>query len=518
MYSVTLPLWRSGRSRRLWAGLVTLLTVAVVAAGCLTTGAPSVPGGPARAVGGPATARAASTSARAAESPSRPNILLITSDDQNAADLRWMPRTRRLLGLAGTTFTRALSPHPLCCPARAEILTGQYAQNNGVQHNHGQYGGFKRLNTHQTIASWLQRAGYRTAFLGKYLNDYQQSDGRQPGWDIWNPMLTRTYWYYGTRYFAGRPGDPRKYSVDVVGERTAEYIERWAPARAPFFIWASQVAPHASPTGPHSWGPPHVAPRHAHVLGGVRAPSLREPDFDRPGAASAGLVGDAKKWTAPYIQHYFTQRIRSLQALDEATARTIEALRDADELDNTYVFFTSDNGYLLGEHGLVGKNVLYEEDLRVPLLVRGPGVRRAATSRLPATLVDLAPTFLQIAHARPGVAQDGTSLLAALRGDERRWRDTQLVQTGSRSTDYLSGWTYRGVRTGRYTFAIDTATGTRVLFDRLRDPGQVHDVADDPAYRGIAEELARRTGELAGCAGPACNRTFGDPGRPSGRR
>jgi N-acetylglucosamine-6-sulfatase len=512
MNSVTRPAWRS---HRLWAALLTLLTVAVLATGCLTT-APSAPRGPEPAAGvsgGPATAPAAHTRARA-EAPERPNILLISSDDQNAADLQWMPLTRGLLGQAGMTFTHALSPHPLCCPARAEILTGQYAQNNGVQHNHGQYGGFKRLDTHQTIASWLQRAGYRTAFVGKYLNGYRGSDGRQPGWDIWNPMIARTYWYYGTRYLAGRPGDPRRYSVDAVGDRTVEYIRRWAPARAPFFIWASQVAPHASPTGPHSWGPPYIARRHAHVLGGVEAPSLRAPDFDVPGAASDGLVGDANPWTAPYIQHYFTQRIRSLQALDEATARAVRALRDAGELDNTYVFFTSDNGYLLGEHGLVGKNLLYEEDLHVPLLVRGPGVRRAATSRLPVTLVDLAPTFLQIAHARPGVTEDGTSLLGALRGNEGRWRDTQLVQTGSDSNSYLSGWTYRGVRTGRYTFGIDTATGITVLFDRLRDPRQLHDVADDPAYRGIAKELARRTRELSGCAGTGCNRIFGDPGEP----
>jgi len=251
-------------------------------------------------------------------------------------------------------------------------------------------------------------------------------------------------------------------------------------------------------------------------LGGVTAPSLHRPDFDVPGAASAGVVGDSRTWTDPYIQRYFTARIRSLQALDEATESTVEALRDAGELDNTYVFFTSDNGYLLGEHGLVGKNVLYEEALRVPLLVRGPGVRRAATSSLPATLVDLAPTFLQIAHTEPGVAQDGTSLLAALRGNEKRWRDTQLVQTGSMSSGYLLGWTYRGVRTGRYTFGIDTATGATVLFDRLRDPRELHDVADHPAYRGIAEELARRTGELSGCAGTACNRIFGEPRAPSG--
>jgi arylsulfatase A-like enzyme len=422
-----------------------------------------------------------------------------------------MPATLRLIGRAGTTFT-ALSPHPLCCPARAEILTGQYAQNNGVQHNHGAYGGFPRLDADHTIAVWLQRAGYDTAFVGKYLNEY---DGRSrpPGWTMWDATTSSWYSYLGTRFYGEDRPAPKRYSVDVVGDLTSQAIRRLSGDR-PFFIWSSQVAPHAAYDRQHRWVPPPAATRHTDAVVG-EAPSVTDPAFNIPGPRLRALQGERGLHAKKYIQRYFAQRIRSLMAVDEAVARTVRALRASGELRDTYVFVTSDNGYLLGEHALVGKNVLYRQSLEVPMLVRGPGVRRGRDSSVPVTLTDLAPTFLDIARARADVVQDGASFLPVLQGRTSHWRDTQLIQTGSRRTAGPSpGWSFRGVLTERYTFGVHSASGQTLLFDRRRDPHELRNVARDPAYRSVVLELSSRTRQLASCAGSACRRSYGPVPHP----
>lgn len=453
--------------------------------------------------------------------PPRPNILLISTDDQDIYELRSMPRTRRLLAAEGMTFTQALSPHPLCCPARAGILTGQYAQNNGVQHNHGRYGGFKALEVRRNIGSWLQAAGYDTALVGKYLNEYGRGDPRQPGWTVWNPMLSGVYSYYGTRFYDnGTPKTYDGYSVNVVGDRTVDYIHAFAAQDRPFFIWSSQVAPHAISLGRGTWGPPRGPQRNVGVGAGaeVVAPALRKPSFNVMGPPEPGLVGETGPWSRSYIQHYSDQRAQSLGAVDAAVAAAVRALADTGELDNTYIFFTTDNAYLLGEHGYIGKNVLYEENLRIPLLVRGPGVRPGSRSELPVTLYDLAPTVLQIAGGTAGVVEDGESFLPALTGQSMPWRDTQLVQAGStRKRGPAPGWFFRGVRTARYSYAREPATGRQTLYDRVRDPYEMHNVARLPQYAAVRRELARRTTLLSRCAGASCNRRFGDVGPPTGQ-
>ena len=486
-----------------WTGILVLAVVGVVVSGCLGTGPVSVD----RAA--PTASQAPSSSLTGTGSARQPNIVLITTDDQNASDLRWMPRTRRVLGRSGLVFTQALSPQPLCCPARAEILTGQYAHNNGVRHNHGVYGGARRLDDASTFATWLSLSGYRTAFVGKYLNEYGSGSRRPQGWSIWDPMVSRIYSYFGTRFYRQEAGtSERHYSVDAVSDRTVEYIRRLSASGRPFLVWSSQVAPHAAPAGPNRWKAPVTGSTPTGHVGA--APSLRKPSFDVPGVPEPDLVGDRGSWTRGYVQHYFDQRIRSLRRVDVAVERIVDTLARLHELERTYIFFTSDNAYLLGEHGIIGKNVLYEEALRVPLVVRGPGVPPGRRSSVPVTLVDLAPTFADIARTQVTPARDGQSFLPLLRGGHLRWRDTQLVQTGTqRLAETLPGWGRRGVRTSRYTFELDAASGTRVLFDRARDPFELTDVAADPRYASVVAALARRTAALERCSGTTCAVSFG---------
>lgn len=505
--------------------LLVLLAVLLTAACRPVAAGPSAPVDSAAAEPSPGTHRpsGALSSSSAPSSPVHqrraPNIVVITTDDQNADELRWMPRTRALLADAGMTFTHALSPHPLCCPARAELLTGQYAQNNGVQHNHGPRGGFPALRDQPTLPAWLQRAGYRTVMVGKYLNGYDASAGRQPGWTVWNPMVTGIYNYEGTAFLrGGRPRTPAGYSVDVVGDLTDHWIRRLAGGRRPFFVWSSQVAPHdrAATTG---WLPPTWPRREdgdpTATRAGRSTPALGKPSYGRPSAfARRTCECLTASWSRQSIRAAEAARVRALRAVDDAVASTVQTLRRAGVLDTTWIFFSSDNGVLLGEHGLVGKNVLYDEALHVPLLVRGPGVRPGSRSAMAVTWADLAPTIAAIAGLRPLVRVDGASFLPLLRGRPAHWRDTQLVQTGRWGGD---GWAYRGVRTRRYTLAVQQSTGRVVLFDRRRDPFELVDQSAQSAYAAVRSELLRRTRLLVDCAGASCRRSFG-PLPPVGRR
>jgi arylsulfatase A-like enzyme len=437
----------------------------------------------------------------------RPNIVLITTDDQTVHDLRYMPITRRLIGGQGITYTQAISPHPLCCPARTEILTGQYAQNNGVHHNEGPYGGFQAHDPDHTIAQWLQRAGYQTAFVGKYLNHYAlQSAGVLPGWDRFNPTIKDVYSPYG--FTVLNHGDPRRvdgvHISDYVGDTTAAYIGEYARGSKPFFIWSSQLAPHKMHWNGR-WRPPIPAARHRGLFGDARPPAFDDPAFNERNLRDKSRLHVRKrKVDRSAVRDLYRARLRSLQGVDEATGRIVAALRRAGELDDTVLLFTSDNGHLFGEHRLVGKNVAYEQALRVPTLVRGPGLPAGVKRSQPIGLVDIAPTLMQLAGAVPDVVMDGRSFAPTFADAGARWHSTSLIQAGHLTRP----WLFRGVRTSRYTY-VRFYNGDVELYDRKRDPAQLQSVHASRQYRAVRRELARRTDLLQSCAGTTCRTPFG---------
>lgn len=426
----------------------------------------------------------------------RPNILLIVTDDMRASDLRWMPETRRLLGERGVTMKNFLSNHPLCCPARAEILSGQYAQNNGVHHNKGPWGGFHASNPNHNVAVWLQQAGYKTAFVGKYLNKYYGKDGVQPGWTQFNPTTAKQYSPYG--FSALYDGHERVvkdvYTGDWVRQQTNRYIRRFSASGKPFFIYASQLAPHGMNVD-GTWVPPVPAPRHRGYFPHVRPVSFKSPAFDKKSwiTRAAGRVRRDRMVTLNRA------RLQALQAVDEANASAIRTLKRLGQLDNTYIFFTSDNGLHLGEHRHVGKALPYEESLKIPLLVRGPSIPRGVHRRQMTEHIDLAPTFLELAGARADVQVDGTSLLPVLRRNARGY-GTVLVQSGSE----VAPWEWRGVRTPRYTFVRYVEEGHVLLFDRKKDPYELRNVAGMPEYAATRARLEVRLKALENCLGADC--------------
>ncbi len=443
-----------------------------------------------------------------------PNIVFITTDDQALIDLRWMPLTRQQLGDQGVTFENFIAPHPLCCPARAQILTGQYAQNNGVHNNHGERGGYASLkDPERTLPVWLRDVGYQTSFLGKYINGYHPGRGVPPGWDHWDATVRLGYRRF-LQYDGRNVTRPPSYHTDYLAKHSEDEIAALAAKDEPFFLWTSFYAPHGICSLAQEAGcatPPPVEERFANKFADVRAPFLDKPSFneddvsDKPKAViRRGRVDPAA------AQHLFLQRIRSLASVDRAVARIVTAVRDAGELDNTVIAFTSDNGFLFGEHRYQGKTLAYEESLRVPLLIRGPGIEPGSVREHTTAMIDLAPTFADLAGADPQVEVDGESLIGLVRDPEPGADRTLLVQAGIRGPD-PSGlvWEYRGVRTDRYTFIYWLKTGFVELYDRERDPFQLGNVADDPGYAEIQAELADRTRSLGSCSGDSCRAEFG---------
>jgi arylsulfatase A-like enzyme len=188
----------------------------------------------------------------------------------------------------------------------------------------------------------------------------------------------------------------------------------------------------------------------------------------------------------------------------------VETLDEQGVLDNTYIVFSSDNGYSLGEHRFIGKDVLTDEALQIPLVVRGPGIAAGSTSDLPVTLVDLPTTFAALTDVSPQWQVDGTSLLPTLTGDAQTFRDTTLIQTGRTLGD---GWSHRGVRTERYLYGTDGADG--FLYDRFVDPDGMVNLIDDPRYAEVQAALEQRRSALVACAGWTCNQVFGPLPDPS---
>lgn len=406
----------------------------------------------------------------------RPNVVLITADDMRKDDLKYMDFTRRLIKRSGTDHVNFVSPHPLCCPARAEILTGQYAHNNGVFHNHGPNGGWEALAAKDnTLFRWLNDSGYRTAGVGKFLNGYAKVGGKIAGLEDNEFYIRGTYNSYGfTSHDSGL--HEGIHTTSWVAARSKQLIGDYAGPGSPFFLWASQVAPHVMQRNGR-WAPP-TAPPGYRLKARDRTPlSQRSPAYDETG------IG---RW----VRRQHKGRVKSLYAVDHSVRKIVRALEETDEWSNTVLIFTSDNGYLMGEHNMQGKNHPQDESLRVPLGMVGPGVGTGATSRL-TSLVDVASTITDLAGVTPGLVQDGRSLLAG------KSYTSLLIQAGANG----GGWTWRGVRTPRWTYARYTG-GQTLLYDRAKDPYEMRNLAKRKPR--IRRQLASRTRALATCAGLGC--------------
>lgn len=481
-------------------------------------------------------------------SVSKPNIVVIMTDDMREADmvvtdpLEVMPTVRTELREKGATFTNTFSTFSLCCPARATFLTGQYAHNHGVMSNsppEGGYDKFKELHNGNTLADWLQAAGYDTVHIGKFLNGYGKCPGLADtceeqkevplGWTEWfattGGSTYRFYDYYINANCHTNSDDScvehygsndEDYQTDVLKNKAVDFIQRQASSTKPFFMVWMPLAPHDDTTSDSSLPGPEPAPRHDGLLGTDPNDMLKPPSFDEADVTDKPsfmqqyppLTEEQKDRNIPMN---YKRRLESLMAVDEATAAIIVALKEAEKWRNTILIFTSDNGYLLGEHRAQGKIRVYEESVQIPLVIAGPGIRIQTLDPLVAN-VDLTATILALARASAGLPQDGRSLVPLL-GGRNRPRRTALLLESSAMAPYDTGYfAFEAVRSDSLVYAehhvTDPVSGEETLetelYDLALDSYQEHSEHANPAYDATEAQLQESLNALRTCAAESC--------------
>jgi N-acetylglucosamine-6-sulfatase len=455
----------------------------------------------------------------------RPNIVLIVLDDLDSTVVTQLPEYQELVADRAATFANFLVTTPLCAPSRASLLRGQYAHNHGLLTNTVPDGGFLAFHhlgrEESTIATWLHDAGYRTALIGKYLNGFPRDVGQRyvpPGWDEWFGVTSKRSLYYGfTLNENGTAVDygdaPTDYETDVLAAKAADFVKRSTAGDTPFFLYVAPLAPHAPATN---------APRHAEEFTDVqfvRPPNYNEADIgDKPSwLRDAPLLTDEQ---VSQVDENQRKRLRSLLSVLELLTGLMDVLRTRDALENTHILITSDNGWFAGEHRLgVGKQAVYEESIRVPLVILGPGVPAGETITDLALNIDLAPTIAELTGVTPPPFIDGRSLVPLLRAEPKAAaRQAALIElfapadggktqpgvdepgaSGEVAKDVPP---YRALRTAEAVY-VEYDSGERELYDLRVDPYQLENLAinADPT---LITRFSTRLAELARCAGKTC--------------
>lgn len=424
------------------------------------------------------------SSASATAFPTRPNIVFVLTDDQRWDSMAQLPNTN---AMAWRRFPSAFVNEPQCCPSRSSILTGRYSHHTGVE----TLTSGAQLDERQTIATMLHGVGYQTALIGKYLNQYPFSRGyyTPPGWDHFQAFVGPIN-YFG--YVLAENGTPvlhgtasTDYSTDVLTAKAVAFA-RGATRTRPLFLELSLNAPHNT-----SLGDPVPAPRDVGSCANVSFPlpvsfnahdTVNEPTW---------MTGETP-WPGSTIVRQRRATCETLGAVDDSMGSVLRELTAEGRLGNTYIVLFSDNGYAFGEHRLAGKGDLYESSVRVPLLVRGPGVVSGTDGRLTSN-VDLAPTFADWARVVPpsgffdgksfaaeaagalGVAAPGAVLL---RGCRTMRSTTAPMPCGGYRTNMGMNW---GLRTAWFKY-VEYPDGYRQLFDLVSDPDELTNLASARAY------------------------------------
>lgn len=519
-------------------------------------------------------------SARSAEQ--KPSFVVVQVDDATldqlyaslnvgGIEVQAMPYTLSLLANRGITFNRYYVPYPLCCPSRTSLLTGRYSHNNNVRGNvppNGGYTGFKARQAYShNLAPWLQAAGYRTIHIGKFLNGYGDEpfdEGKDvpPGWSAWHTVLradTNHYFYgytlnnngvldgpygdpgswetreYGERDDFGCPsaplnGKPCFYETDTFNTMAYQELTQTSPEQ-PFYLQMDYTAPHGDFRRPAG---PEPALRHYNTFAGAPYPHGRSEGFNE------GNVNDKPRFIreAPYLslneihtyRVYYQKALESLRSVDEGVKLIVDTLGGLHRLRNTYIIFTSDNGFFYGEHRLTGgKFLAYEPATHLPLLIRGPGIKPGTSTGELAANIDIAPTVLDLAGAAADKSIDGRSLVPYMRDPSLRSRRPILfesfvetadveangeptAQRARRSTKAGPKATasivappkdYEGIRLGPYKY-IEWPDGEKELYDITKDPNELNNVVRVANLSPIRAFLHAQLVRLETCVGRTC--------------
>jgi arylsulfatase A-like enzyme len=440
-----------------------------------------------------------------------PNTLIVMTDDMRLDEMRYLPRTRAWLSSRGVTFTNGYSPTPLCCPARASLLTGQYAHNTGVYTNQsgGDFpGGVSAFDDSRTIATVLNSelgdANIETGYIGKYLNGYKAGGGDvsgtyvPPGWDDWKASVAGEYQYNGvtTYSFDGRYVDIPGYETTVQTRLASKFIERNS-GETPWMLLLNYFAPHNN-VGPRV-NIPVPEPAHAHDYDGAAAPrgqAYNERDVsDKPRAVRRPLMSEEVR---DYTDRLTEGRYESLASVDDGMMRLRRALRAAGVSAQTNIIFLSDNGYLLGEHRIPHeKKYVYEPSATIPMYASGEGLLPGSQSNALAGVHDISSTVAGFYGLSSMPGGDGLSLRTVATGGANR---RHILLRGS----YGSEKDYTAIRAPGAWKYVEYASGGTELYNLRTDPAEVSNLSEQPAYAERRAKLAQRLAGLHDCAGNSC--------------
>ncbi|XP_041971609.1 N-acetylglucosamine-6-sulfatase-like [Aricia agestis] len=341
----------------------------------------------------------------------KPNFVIFLTDDQDAVldGMSPMKNVQRFIANEGTTFLNSYVTSPICCPSRASMLTGLHVHNHLTLNNSaagGCYGRSWRKLEPRTFANSLKNVGYNTFYAGKYLNQYgvRAMGGPEqvpPGWSEWHGLVGNSVYYNYTISNNGVPTHSTDlYLTDIIRDLSISYIENQTES-APFLMMIAPPAPH-QPFTP--------APRHKGVFSNASVP--KHPNFNVAATDKHWLMrmppSPLPESFVPQLEDVYRSRWESVLAVDEMVADVIEALDTKALLDNTYVIYTSDNGYHIGQFAQVyDKRQPYETDIKVPLVIRGPTVPKNCSSQQPISNIDIAPTIMKLAGLLPPASLDG---------------------------------------------------------------------------------------------------------------
>jgi N-acetylglucosamine-6-sulfatase len=495
----------------------------------------------------------------------KPNVIMFTTDDQTLRDMQVMPKTQALIGNAGASFLHAYASDPLCCPSRVTVQTGEYAHNTGVLGNTPPQGGYQSFNDKNDLPVWLQSDGYRTIHIGKMPNGFGESNVGgptyvPPGWGPYaggiGPLSKGEF--YG---FIGPPSSytgftldengvektytADDYSTDVYADLAVSRINNHLSnfPNNPLYMQVQFFAPH---------DPATPAPKYAGAFSTALLPI--DPSFNEKNVKDKPAWIKRIKRFGPgliaKIQTRFQHRLETLLSVDDAVEKIVNDLESHGALGNTYLIFTSDQGFMQGQHRLhQGKFVPYEPSVQVPLEIRGPGIPAGSQPRGLVWNGDITSTILQMTGAKPGLPQDGQSMLPLAQNPTAKSTRPILFETGPPGTTFEPGTgtaaaasghrrgkvgtyvkntdldhtaqlaraivapRYRAIRTGRYLLT-KYSDGGREMYDISSDPFELNSVWKNGRYAPVKKFLLKALAKLVHCSGPACNNQIGKPPKP----
>lgn len=444
----------------------------------------------------------------------KPNFIVIMTDDQDdTGSLVTMPWVQQVVVKQGIRYLHSFVNVSLCMPSRPTFFTGQSGHNVKA----ATYAMFAPREANN-LGVWLQKAGYSTALVGKFMNGYGDTNPTHivPGWNEWSAVAGPPRYYNydmnenGLIKHYGTSG--LDYSTTVLRRKALSFLSRQATAAKPFFMVVATVAPHVAPGVGGNPIAPIPAPRHIGYFANLNMPprpSFNEADVsDKPGFIATLPPLDA---TALYQNTYdFRKRRESLMAVDEMVRDMVRSLTPA-QLANTFIIITSDNGYSQAAHRIRGKLVLYEESIRVPLVMRGPGIPANEVRGQLVTNLDLPATILDLAGALPGNALDGRSLVPTFTNAAAPWRSAFYYNASQPLPVYSPKPTdsvlIKAVRSRRYIYG-KLASGQfgveEELYDFAVDPYQLVNRARDPKYAAVLGFHRNLLPGLSTCLGANC--------------